>query len=230
VKILGTFLSIVFVLSAPALAQDVARTISVNGVGVVQAEPDMAVINLGVTRNARTAAAAMDATSLATSKVLDAITDAGVAPIDVQTSSVNLSPRWDHTKNGPPVLAGYIASNTLTLRVRDLTNLPQVLDAVVGTGANSMNGLTLTVAEPRPLEDEARQLAVRDARAKAELLAETAGVALGGVVSIAEGGGATPPAPMMRAAVMEQATAVPIASGQVEYRISVGVVFDIDAQ
>ena len=179
---------------------------------------------------ARTASAAMDAASAATSEVLAAIEQAGIAQRDVQTSSVDLSPRWDHSQNGRPILSGYVASNTLSVRVRALDGLGGLLDAVVGTGANTMNGLTFTVAEPRPLEDEARALAVRDARAKAELLAQAAGVTLGQVVNISEAGSAMPPSPLMRTAAMEQSMAVPIAAGEVEYRVSVDAVFEIAGQ
>ncbi len=213
-----------------AAAEEQPRQISVHGEGVVRAEPDMAIINLGVMRDARTAAAAMDAASAAMAQVLEVVAAAGVAPADVQTSSVNLSPRWDHSKDGPPHVAGYIASNDLTLRVRSLDNLPVVLDAVVGTGANTMNGLSLTVAEPGSLEDEALVRAMQDARAKAELLAGAASVTLGPVVSILEGGGPAAPVPMLRGAAMEQSMAVPIARGEVDYRASVAVVFELVTQ
>lgn len=223
-------LGIILFLPTVAGAQEQARQIVVQGQGVVTADPDMAIISLGVTREARTASAAMDAASAATLEVLASIRQAGVAQRDVQTSSVDLSPRWDQSQNGRPILSGYVASNTLSVRVRALDELGSLLDSAVGTGANTTNGLTFTVAEPRRLEDEARALAVRDARARAELLAEAAGVTLGQVVTISEAGVAMPPSPLMRAAAMEQSMAVPVATGEVEYRVSVDVVFDISGQ
>ena len=226
-RIAAIFLSLCLTIPTVSFAQDQERRIIVQGEGMVSTQPDMAVINLGVTREARTASVAMDAASVATSQVLAVIADAGIAQADVQTSSINLSPRWDHSKNGQPILSGYVASNTLSVRVRDLDSLPVLLDAVIGTGANTLNGLAFTVADSRPLEDKARSLAVVDARAKAALLAEAAGVALGPVVTITESGGAMPPVPMMRATAMEQSMAVPIATGEVDFRASVGILFDI---
>lgn len=213
-----------------AAAQDLQPQIAVQGEGVVAAEPDMAIISMGVTREARTASAAMDGASAATADVLASVKAAGIEPRDVQTSSISLSPNWDHTRSGPPVVNGYVASNQLSVRVRDLAELGGLLDRVVGDGANTMNGLSFAVAEPRPLEDEARTAAVKDARAKAELLAAAAGVTLGPVISIAEAGSFAPPGAMMRTMADESAMAVPVAAGEIEYRISVSVVFGIAGQ
>ena len=209
-------------------AQDTSREITVTGEGRVSSEPDMAVIVLGVTREARTASEAMRGTSEALTKVLRDVKSAGVEPRDVQTSSISLSPRWDHSKNNaPPRVTGYVASNTLTIRARDLDRLGNLLDDVVGSGANTMHGLSFAIAEPRPLEDEARTAAVKDARAKAALLAEAAGVELGAVVTIREGQPSTSGGPFVQGRAMMESAAVPVASGEVDIRIFVTVVFQI---
>lgn len=209
----------------PLAAQD-ARTITVTGEGRVSVAPDMAVLRLGVSREARKASDAMRAASQAATAVLAQVEQAGIAPRDVQTSNVSLSPRWEHAQNTAPRVIGYVASNDLTLRVRDLDSLGALMDAVVSDGANQMNGLSFSVAEPRPLQDQARQAAVLDARAKAELLAEAAGVTLGQVMTISENGGARPPVAMARGAMMESA-AVPIAAGELDVNINVTVIFAI---
>lgn len=207
-----------------AIAQDAPRQIVVTGTGTVSAVPDMAVVNLGVTREAPAAAQAMREASEAARRVLDQISDAGIAPRDVQTSGINLSPVWDHSNDRRPQVRGYVASNDLTVRVRDLAVLGGVLDAVVSDGANTMNGLTLTVADPGPLEAEARSAAVRDARDRAETLATAAGLTLAEVVQISEVGSPGEPVPMMRGAMME---AAPVAAGEVDIRIDVTVTFGI---
>lgn len=210
-----------------AHAEDVRREIIVTGEGRVSVEPDMAVLTLGVMREARTAKEAMDQTSAAVSEVLKTLVDAGIEARDMQTSAVSLAPRWDHSdRDKPPSVVGYVASNTLSIRVRDLDRLGGVLDRVIGSGANQMNGLSFTLSEPRPIEDEARVKAVQDAKAKASLLAEAAGVTLGPVQTISEGSAGGPaPIQMRREAMM--ASDVPIAAGEVDVRISVTLIFAI---
>lgn len=201
------------------------RQIVVTGAGVVSVTPDMAVIQLGVTREARTASEAMAGTNDAAARVLAQIEAAGIEARDVQTASINLSLVWDHSNSRPPQVRGYVASNNLTVRVRDLAGLGGLLDALIADGVNTLNGLSFSIAETGLLELEARGKAVRDARAKAETLAEAANVALGQVLQISEGGGQIAPAPMMRGATME--AAVPMAAGEVDVRVSVTVVFGI---
>jgi uncharacterized protein YggE len=186
----------------------------------------MATLSLGVMREASTASEAMQAVSEATSSVLDEITDAGIEARDVQTSSLTLNPVWDHGNSRPPSIRGYAASTMLSVRVRDLGELGLLLDAVVGDGANQMNGLSFGIADSEAIEHEARADAVRQARAKAETLATAAGINLGPIQSISEGGGGSAPAPLMRGAMLE-ASAMPIASGELDIRVGVTVVFGI---
>ena len=215
----------------PALgwAEEQMRQITVTGTGVISTAPDMAVVRIGVTREARTASEAMRDASAAAATVLDNIKAAGVAAKDVQTASLNLSPVWDRGNNRPPQVRGYVASNDLTVRVRDLDGLGGLLDAVVSDGANTLNGLSFSIADPGPAQTEARAAAVRDARAKAETLATAAEVTLGPVLRINEGGGSVAPAPMMRGAMME-AAAVPIAEGEVDVRVTVSIAYGIADQ
>ena len=213
------------VVALPVAAQE-ARTITVTGQARVSAPPDMAVLRLGVSREARGASDAMRAASEAAAAVLAQVEASGVAPRDVQTANVSLAPRWQHSQDTAPRVVGYVASNDLMVRVRDLESLGALMDAVVSDGANQMNGLSFAIADPRPLEDKARTEAVADARAKATLLAEAAGVGLGPVMTISENGGFQQPMVMARGAMME-ASAVPIAAGEMDVSAGVTVVFAI---
>ncbi len=207
-------------------AEDNPREIVVSGEGRVAVEPDMAVLSLGVTREARLAKDALDDTSREVAKVLDVVKQSGIAARDIQTSSVSLSPRWDRPKsNALPRVVGYVASNTLSIRVRDMAQLGALMDQVVGRGANQMNGLQFTLADRGPVEDEARRRAVKDAMAKANLLAESAQVTLGPVRRISEGTGSRAMAGALRSEAF--AADVPIAAGEVDVRVSVTVTFDI---
>lgn len=209
----------------PSLAQE-ARTITVTGEGRISAAPDMAVLQLGVSREARAASDAMRLASEAAAAVLAQVEASGVATKDVQTVNVSLSPRWHRAQDDTPRVVGYIASNDLSVRVRDLASLGTLMDAVVSDGANQMNGLRFDIATPRPLQDKARQAAVADARAKADLLAEAAGVTLGPVMTISENGGFQQPMVMARGAMMESSS-VPIAAGELDVSVTVAVVFSI---
>lgn len=209
-----------------ASANEAVPQIVVTGMGSVSAEPDMATVFFGVSREARTASAAMEQANDATATVLATVQQSGISPRDVQTTSINLSPVWDQSNARPRQIRGYVASNDLTVRVRDLDGLGAFLDSVVVDGANRLNGLSFAIAETGALETEARAAAVQDARAKAETLATAAGVELGAVLTISEGGGLPQPGSLMRGAMME-ASAVPVATGEIDIRVSVTAVFAI---
>lgn len=227
-RVLSTLALIPFLalpLAAPAFADE--RTVTVTGEGVVEARPDQAVITLGVTTQGETAAAALAANSAALAAVLERMRAAGIAERDIQTSNLSINPNWTNYDSSPsPQIAGYIASNMVTVRVRMLDTLGSVLDAAVTDGANTLNGLTFGMSEPRPAQDEARRLAVADAIARATLLVVASGETLGKVVSITEGGTYDGPAPMFRAE-KDAASPVPVAEGEIGVTSSVTVVFEI---
>jgi uncharacterized protein len=215
--------------ASAAQAQDAPRTISVTGTGEVAVAPDMAIVTVGATSEAGTAAEALSVTSVAVSAALEVLTKAGIESRDIQTSGVSISPRmvWPTNGNGAPRIEGYVASNQLTARVRDLEMLGGVLDAVVSSGANTLSGVAFALSEPRAAEDAARRAAVTDARARAELYAEAAGVALGAVQQISEEGFAAPMPRMMAAEAARSDAAVPVAPGELNISARVRVVFAI---
>ncbi|MDH2325612.1 SIMPL domain-containing protein [Cereibacter sp. SYSU M97828] len=213
-------------LALPVAAMAEAPRITVTGEGRVDARPDIATITLGVTTEGATAAEAMSGNSASLQTVLDRLKGAGVEDRDLQTSGLSLNPNWTQTDGAAPSISGYIASNVLTVRVRAIDSLGGVLDAAVSDGANTLNGVTFDLADPAPVMDEARKLAVADALARARLLAEAAGVSLGDILSISEGGAVELPRPMFR---MDSAAAgVPVAGGEVSRNASVTVEFAID--
>lgn len=215
-------------LALPAAAQETQAmrqpVLTVTGEGRVDTAPDMAVISLGVTTDGDTAAEALKANSEAQAEVLAALEAAGVAARDVQTSGLSLSPLWDGRPqpDGRQRIVGYQASNMVTIRARDLDKLGGLLDTVVTTGANQLNGLSFGLSEPRPAEDQARQRAVEDARAKAQLYASALGVELGPVLELSESAAYQPPQPMYRQAMD---AAVPVAQGEIQVTATVTVTF-----
>ncbi|MBP1805629.1 SIMPL domain-containing protein [Rubellimicrobium aerolatum] len=205
------------------------RTIQVVGEGRASAVPDMAHVSLGVSQQAPTAQAATQAMSEGTAAVLARLGTEGIPQADIQTGQLALDPAYDYdTPDGQPRMTGFVATQILEVTVRDLGALGGVLDAVVADGANRINGIGFDVAEPRALTDEARREAVADARARAELFAQAAGVTLGEVLAIGESGSYGPPMPMFdRQAAPAAAGSVPVAPGSLRLSASVSVTYAI---
>ncbi len=207
-----------------ATAQE-ARIITTMGTGTVEAPPDMATIRLGVTNQASEASAAMAATSEAASAVLDRLEAAGVAPRDVQTDQLSVQPLWSDYSAETRRITGFVASNVLTVRVRDLDQLGTLLDLVMQDGANTFNGLSFGLQEHKPAQDAARAAAVRDALDRAAQLADAAGVTLGPVQTISEQAGVA--RPMMMEMAAARSADVPVAPGELTVTAQVSVVFAI---
>src|SRR5712664_661349 len=209
-------------LTAPVLAQVVPpATISVTGEATVSVPPDLAQIDGGVTSEAKTAREASEANNAAMGKVLQALKGAGIEEKDVQTSRLSLQPQSAPNRSGPSAIAGYRASNRVTVRVRDVTKAASVIDTLVGAGANEIGGINFVVSQASKLLDEARERAVADARRKAEIYAKAAGVTLGAPLSISEEGNAAP-APYRRMAAGMAASA-PVAQGEETLAVTVNV-------
>lgn len=219
-------------LSSPALAE--GRLITLSGTGEVRLAPDMAVITSGVATQAATAGAALDENSAAMAKVIAALKAEGIADRDIQTSGFSVSPNYVYSDqrdangyNLPPQINGYQVSNGVTATVRDLSRLGAILDTSVTVGANTVSGITFGVSDPTAALDEARRKAFADARRKAELYAELAGLKLGPVETLQEGG--QPPVieqPMLRMAA-DAAMPVPIAQGELAFQVSVSVTWSL---
>lgn len=210
-----------------ALAGENLRQITVIGVGSVATVPDMAMINLGVSNQAKKATQAMAATSETTGEMLQQLAALGIAPQDMQTSDLSLNPVWSDRSSsgaGNREITGFVASNSVLVRVRELADLGQIMAAVTSVGANNFNGLQFSVQDPEPLANLARQKAVADAMAKASLFAMAADLSLGPVQSITEQGGARPMAMEMNVA---RAASMPVAAGEVSVSASVVMVFAI---
>lgn len=211
-------------------AQDMPATVSVTGEGVVTAVPDMAIISTGVTTEATTPEAALNANTAAMTELIEVLDELGIEDKDRQTSNFNVSPQYRRERNdsGSPKIDGYRVSNQLTIKVRDLEELGGLLDALVKAGSNQLGNIRFDIAERDKLMDKARQAAVADARRRAELYVDAADVDLGDVLSISETGIAIPRPPMMRSAMMAEAADVPIAVGESQIRATVQMVFELD--
>ena len=191
--------------------------------------PDVATISAGVVTQALDANAAMRANAIQMGKVMGAIKAAGIAERDIQTSGINLNPQYKYVENQNPTITGYQASNTVSLKVRDLAKLGKVLDALVASGANQVNGPSFEVDQPEPAYDEARRGALDKAQIRAAMYAKALGLRVRRIVSISEGGGFRPPGPVpvmaMTKAMDRVETAV--SPGETTLGVNLDVVFEL---
>ena len=204
--------------------------LSISAQAEARRTPDIANVSTGVVTRAPDANAAMRSNADQMAKVVAAIKAAGIAERDIQTSGVNLNPDYRYTDNQPPVITGYQASNTVNITVRDVSKLGRLLDALVATGANQINGPTFDVDDKDGAYDEARRNAIAKAQARAAMYAKALGQRVVRIVSISEGGGFGPPRPMpmlaMAKAERMQAD-TPIAVGENVLGVSLDVVFEL---
>lgn len=204
-------------------------TLSISAEGRVNREPDIAFLNAGVQTQGQTAQAAMSANSAAMNGVFDALAAADIDRRDMQTSNFSLQPQYDYSNrdNGQPRLTGYQASNQLTVKVRDLDALGETMDALVSAGGNTFSGLNFALEDDRAAKNAARDLAMKEAIARAELYAAASGYEVARVVTISESGGMRPQPMQMMAEARAMDRATPIASGEVGYSVTVNVVFEL---
>ena len=214
--------------SAPMIATD-GTLLSVAAQAEARRAPDIASVSAGVVTQAADANTALRQNADQMAKVVAAIRAAGVADRDVQTAGVNLNPQYRYVENQPPAITGYQASNTVNVTVRDIAKLGRILDALVATGANQINGPTFDIDEKEPVLDEARRSALDKARARADMYAKSLGLRVRRIVSIDESGGASipRPVPMYAMAKMARDEATPISPGENVLSVNLNVLFEL---
>jgi uncharacterized protein YggE len=212
----------------PAIPTD-ATLLQVSAHADAKRVPDVATLSAGVVTQAADANAAMRANAVQMDKVMAAIRAAGIADRDIQTSGINLNPQYRYVENQNPTIIGYQASNTVSLRVHDIARLGKVLDALVASGANQVNGPNFEIDKPEPVYDEARRDALGQAQARAAMYAKTLGLRVRRIVSISEGGGYRQPIPMpMMAMARGKAEAdTAVSPGETSLGADLDVVFEL---
>ena len=216
-------------------AEEARSIISVTGTGTGKAVPDMALISLGVQRQAKTAREALSQNNQAMAAVIAALKKSAIDDKDVQTSGFNIQPRYQYYQQSstgdqrPPRIVGYIVSNQLTIRIRDLAKLGDVIDKTVSLGVNSGGNIRFLTQNPEEVLAKAREEAMANAILKATTLTKAAGVGLGKILTINENSGRQGPRPMRQLAMARPASAdsVPIAAGENSYQVNVQVSWEI---
>lgn len=229
--------ALVLVFSAQNSFADDKKTsvISLSGTGSVSIAPDMAVISFGVVKEAKTARAALNENNKAMASILKAMEDKGIEKKDLQTSGFNIQPKYFYPKrksNGEqpaPEITGYIVSNNLTIRIREIEKAGEILDLSVTLGINSGGNIQFTNSDTTAVLKQARIKAVKDALEKAQTLVQAAGVELGDILNISENSSRPRPVGIAQArslSVQEDAS-VPIASGENSYQVTVQMSWEI---
>jgi uncharacterized protein len=220
---------------AAAAQEKPVSKIEVAGEGSVDLAPDMAVLSIGVVREADTAHNALSDNSAGMTKVIEAMKAEGIKAHDLQTSNFNIQPIYsrERPKNGEmpktPRIVGYRVSNNLTVRVRHLAKLGEIIDSSVTLGANTGGNIRFTNDDPEEAINKARANAMRNAMEKAEILVEAAGADLGPILEISENFSMPRPMPMAEARMMaaDAAAPVPVEVGENLYKVTVRVVWEI---
>jgi uncharacterized protein YggE len=208
-----------------------ALGISVSGTGEAFGEPDIALITLGVQAQAEDVATAREEAAATAQALIDSVKANGVAERDIQTTQFEIQPQYDFSQGRSPTIIGYEVTNVLTIRVRKIDSTSKILDDATAAGGNStvVRSVSFTIDDPTELRAEARSLALKEARAKAEQLANDAGVSLGDVLSISENIGFSPqPAALDAIAAPRTGAATPIETGELQVSVTVSVRYDID--
>jgi uncharacterized protein YggE len=202
------------------------RLISVKGEATIAVKPDMVTVSFGVETNGSTAKEAQQANTSRMNSVIAALKAAGIKAEDIQTSNFSLYPvyGWEGDRpGGTQVLTGYRCNNTVTARVRTVSNTGTIIDAAVNAGATNVGGIIFGLQNPEPTQNEALALAVENARSKAEVMAKAAGVTITGIYKISDGY-ATVDGFESAARVLKDAS-TPIESGTVTVRATVRMDF-----
>ena len=221
-------------LAGPALAQlpaagPLPATLTVTAEGRVARAPDVATVSGGVVTTAATAAAAMSENAGRMNAVVAAVRKAGIPDRDIQTSGLSLQPQYKYENNAPPVLTGYQATNTVSVRIRRLADTGRLLDTLVQVGANQLNGPVFGIDAADAALDGARTQAVATARARAELYARAAGLRIRRIASISESAGYDPgPRPVMMRAMKAEAAPSPVEPGEVALTVNVTMTFELE--
>jgi uncharacterized protein len=222
------FAAFICLLPSVALAQPPAPppepSIITSGEGVVQATPDRAWITVGAESRASSAREAQKRNSELMTPVQQKLRTAGLPAEAIRTIGYDVQYEWDYVNN-KRVGRGYVARNTIEVRVDDVDRLPELLEIAVGSGATSLGGIRFDLKDRSKLEREALRQAVVDARGRADAVAAGAGRAVDRILRIQESnisGPVDPPRPMFReAALAAGGAAPPISSGQIEIRAQV---------
>ncbi|MBI4322360.1 MAG: SIMPL domain-containing protein [Chloroflexi bacterium] len=212
---------------ALAQAPGPAKGITVSGTGRVSVRPDVATVRVGVQTQAENAQQAQQANAQKMDAVVRTLKELGIPEKDIRTSSISLRPVYEARRDGSRErIVGYEASNTVTVRVTDLSKVGNVLDEVVKAGANVAGGIQFGLQDDSELRREALRKAVQDGEGKAEAIAGAMGRSLGPVESVVEESVSSPqPLDRMMPTAAAPEVTTPVEPGELQVTATIRVVY-----
>jgi uncharacterized protein YggE len=205
--------------------------ISVQGTGRASGVPNLAVLSLGVQVERPTVEEAREQAAVLQRAMIDSLEANGVEEMDIRTQQFSIQPQYDFSPPRNQTIRGYLVSNVLRVEIRDLDTTSRVIDDATRAGGNDtvVRGISFTIDEPDELESEARELAIEDARRRAEELARHSSASLGRIISVSESIGRSTPSDVIsapRTGVTQADT--PIQAGELDIVVNVSVVYEIE--
>jgi uncharacterized protein YggE len=231
VVILAVVIGLLAAFAGAAGAQDYPPgTLTVDGFGQAFGAPDVAIVQLGVQNSSTDVLEAYNSTNTAVESLIAALIDAGIAEADIQTTGLYMyqDTPYNPTTGEPSNEPIYRVQNSLNVTVRDVQQVGAVINAGVAAGANNIGGITFSIADPAALEQDARSVAIDDARARAEQLASLMGVTLGNPTIIVETNNGGGPILYDRAQSAMGGGGAPVQEGQLSVAVQVRVTFSIE--
>ena len=211
-------------------SESATKSMNVSGLGTVFVEPDVAYINIGVQSRNSEANLALEENNANANAIRNALLDLGVEDKDIQTSNFNIYRQQTQPMTPEEEAENiFVVENTVSVAVRQLDSLGEVLSAVVRQGANTIYGITFSIEDSSTAIKQARELALENAKAEAQAIADAAGVKLGKITSLNINESATP---MAREAAVETAQglggSVPVSAGSLSVQVTVYVTYEFD--
>ncbi len=227
---------LVLAASSAAMAQTCCNnqtpsTLNINTSASIKQAPDIATINAGVITQSKSAKTAMADNAVKMSAAFAALKAAGVLEKDMQTSGVNLVPEYVYQENKPPIIKGYQVTNSLNIKIRDMTKVGPVLDSLVAQGINQITGPVFSIDNPEKALDKAREEAILTAVSRANIYAKGAGMKVKRVITINETSDYQQPQPIMMARTMAMKADMAetaVAAGEVNLSVQINVQFELE--
>lgn len=200
------------------------RMIKVNGQGMVQAEPDVAIISVGIVTKDKNPQNAQTQNYIISQRVINALLQKGIAKEDIKTASFSIFPEYDFVE-GQQILSGYNATHILEVKVRDLDKVGEIIVTATANGANQINNVVFTLEDSKYYYNRALKLAVKDAASKAQTIAETMKVSFDSIpCTVTEQ--STSFTPLAEQTMLKATAADVVMPGKIEIKASVEAEFE----
>ncbi|MEK7540882.1 MAG: SIMPL domain-containing protein [Patescibacteria group bacterium] len=213
-----------------SLPQNFPQEITITGEGKVFVKPDIVLVNLGVQTEAKKSADAVNKNNEKMNAIIKAIKDLGVDEKDIKTSTYNLYPIYDYPESGR-IFVGYSLDQQISVKIRDFDKISDILDKATAEGTNTISDLQFTIDDLEKIKADAREKAIEQAKAKALVLVNQAGLKLVKLINISEGYASSPEPMYGRGGGMdtfEKATVAPnIQPGQSEINTTVYLTYRV---